>query len=755
MTNAIAANYKDPLIQSSNQDDDEIDLGELFGTLNDGKWLIILVTLIISFFGVAKSFLDIPIYKADAMLQVKEHSQTLAGLDPFSGSLENNIPVMAEIGIIKSRMILGKAVKNLDLDIFAKPKYYPVIGEVIARHFQKKNEDNIVSKPLLGQNSYAWGGEEIQVESITIPVDWENKELTLVAGEQGRFQLIYDDELILEGKVGKLVTKQLEGGQTPISIFVSVLESRPETKFIIVRKSRISAISQLKGNLTIKENGQNSGLLELTLESHNPELAVQVLNEIANIYVQQNVDHKSAESQKTLAFLEEQLPTLKVELEAANNILNEYKNRKGSIDLDVETKNILDSVVDIKIQETLLHQQRDELRQRYTGAHPSVVAIDKQIDRLQKQIHSHTAMVKTLPKTQQIILELTGDVEVKTNLYTTLFNNAQTLRVAKAGTVGDVRIVDYAELPDEPIKPKKILIIGVGFVLGLFLGVVAVFIRKSMQRGIEDPDLIEKQLNIPVYATIPHSKIQEKLTNRYRNKNSKTEIKRQAILALEAKEDMAIESLRSLRTTLHFALLEAKNNIILITGPAPGVGKTFISTNLATIIADTGKKILLIDGDLRKGYLNMILGLNRENGLSEIILNNITVEKATHTIPQANFDFIATGAVPPNPSELLLHQNFTTFLETVSKKYDLVIVDSPPILAVTDAAIIGRMAGAAFMVAKAGEHPMREIEQSVSKLSNAGVNLKGIVFNAMSVASSRYGNGSRKYVYQYNYARQT
>ena len=135
--------------------------------------------------------------------------------------------------------------------------------------------------------------------------------------------------------------------------------------------------------------------------------------------------------------------------------------------------------------------------------------------------------------------------------------------------------------------------------------------------------------------------------------------------------------------------------------------------------------------------------------------NNITVEKATHTISQANFDFIATGAIPPNPSELLLHQNFTNFLETVSKQYDLVIIDSPPILAVTDAAIIGRMASAAFMVAKAGEHPMREIEQSAKELLNAGVNLKGIVFNATPVSSSRYGYGSRKFVYQYNYAKQT
>ncbi len=752
MINATAENNKMPINYAPIQDDNAIELGELLGILIDGKWLIILATLIFSFFGIAKAFLDSPVYKSDAMLQINEKSQTLAGLDPLTDMFENKMPVMAEIEVIGSRMILGKAVENLDLDIIAKPKYFPVIGEAIARRFQQRNQENAVSEPLFDLSPYAWGGEAIQVETLTVPADWENQELILVAATRGYFQLFYSDELILEGEVGKVASKQLEGDQAPISIFVSLLKSRPETEFTIIRQSRSSAISQLKGGLTVSEKGKSTGILELTMESRNPNSAVKVLNEIANIYVQQNVEHKSAESQKTLVFLEKQLPALKEQLEAGNNILNEYKNRQGSIDLAVETRHILDGIVDIKTQETLLHQQRDELRQRYTEAHPAVVAVDKQIARLQEQMLSHDVMVKSLPKTQQIILELSGEVEVKTSLYTTLLNNAQTLRVAKAGTVGDARVIDYAVLPAQQIKPKKLLIIAGAFVLGLFLGFMAVFTRKLLHGGIEDPDLIEKRLNIPVYATIPHSKEQEKLTNKYHKKKSKTELNQKNILALEAKEDMAIESLRSLRTTLHFALLEAKNNIILFTGPSPGIGKTFVSSNLATVMADAGKKILLIDGDLRKGYLNKILGVSRENGLSEIILNTITVKDAIRAIPQANFDFISTGAIPPNPSELLLHENFANFLESISKRYDLVIIDSPPILAVTDAAIVGRMASAVFIVAKSGKHPMREFEQSLRKLLNAGADVKGFIFNNVPISSSRYGYGYGKYVYQYSYA---
>lgn len=749
MTDSTAAHIQTPINYSSIQNDDEIDLGEMLGILIDGKWLIILATLVSLFFGVAKAFLDDPVYKADAMLQVNEKSQTLAGLNPFTDLLENNTPVMAEIEVIKSRMILGKAVENLDLDIIAEPKYFPVIGKAIARRFEQRNQEDVVAKPLLGQFQYAWGGEAVQIERLTIPTDWENEELVLVAGKQGHYQLNYGGELILEGVVGKLASKHLGGHQAPISIFVSLLKSRPNTQFSIIRQSRSRAISQLNSDLAVTERGKNTGVLELTLESYSPDAAVKVLNEIANIYLQQNVEHKSAESQKTLAFLEKQLPIVKEQLEAATNVLNEYRNRMGSIDLGVETKNILEGIVEISTQETLLRQKRDELRQKYTEAHPSVVAVDKQIARLQAQMRSHDTMVKTLPKTQQVVLELSGDVEVKTNLYTTLLNNAQTLRVAKAGTVGDVRIIDYAVLPEKPIKPRKVTIVGVALVLGLFVGVVAVFVRKLLNRGIEDPDLIEKQLNIPVYATILHSKNQEVLVNKYL-RNTRRVANQPAILALAAKDDMAVESLRSLRTTLHFALLEAKNNIILITGPSPGVGKTFISTNLAAVMADAGKKVLLIDGDMRKGLVNKILSVNRENGLSEIILNTIAVKDAIRSIPLANFDFISTGAIPPNPSELLLHEHFAAFLEDVSKKYDLVIIDSPPILAVTDAAIIGRMTSAAFMVAKAGKHPMRELEQSVRKLVNAGTNVKGIIVNDVTESPSRYGYG--KYVYQYNYS---
>ncbi|WP_396956744.1 polysaccharide biosynthesis tyrosine autokinase [Nitrosomonas sp.] len=737
------------LDHASDLEDDEIDLGELLGMLADSKGLIITITLVVLLLGVAKSFLDQPIYKADGLLQIKENnSQSMAGLEALTGGFfETKTPVQAEIELIKSRMILGKTISNLHLDIIAEPKFFPVVGEAIARQLQRFSEEDTISNPLFGLPQYAWGGESIQVDTLELPNSWRDREIILQAVDEDRFTLIYEDEVILDGEVGKLASRQLEGYQQPVKIFVAQLRARPDTQFTLIRRSQGEAIRQLKESLSIAEVGKGTGILGLTVESPSPEEAVRIVNEIANTYLQQNVEQKSAESQKTLEFLEKQLPDLKEQLETATTTLNDYRTHKGSIDLDLETQNILTGAVELNTQLTLLQQKRDELRQRFTESHPNIIAIDKQINRLQTQLSAYDKKIGSLPETQQAILRLSRDVKVNTELYTTLLNHAQTIRVAKAGTVGNVRIIDYALVPDLPVRPKKLLIIAIALVTGLILGIVAAFLRRSLSHGVKDPDVIEKSLNVPVYAAIQHSKDQKQIEKKLKSRASPGDPP--LLLALENKEDLAIESLRSLRTTLHFAFLEARNNIIMITGPSPGIGKSFVSTNLAVVMADAGKKILLIDGDLRRGNIHKSLRLGRENGLSELITRSIGLDVAIKSIPQANIDFIPTGEIPPNPSELLLHERFGQLLETVSKQYDLVIVDSPPVLAATDAAIIGRLASATLMVIKAGAHPVRELEQSMKKLVQAGVDLKGAIFNNIPEASSRHGYG--QYVYQYQY----
>ncbi|MFI3198101.1 MAG: GNVR domain-containing protein, partial [Methylococcaceae bacterium] len=485
MTNLQSDTPRQPN-QQDNEEDENLDLGALIATILNEKYLIASVALIFLGLGVFKTQLTIPSYKADAMMQVEEKSN---GLNALSGVMEimDSPPLaLTEIEIIKSRQILGAAVKELHLDIVATPQYFPIIGKAIARRFQAKNLTGEVSTPLFGMDQYAWGGEKIQLDTLSVPDSLIGKGLVLLAGEQGHFTLKDEnDQTLLEGEVGKPVIKKLDNNEDSVNLFISSLKARKGTQFTVTRKPLLSAITELDKSLTIAEKGKKTGILSFSIEDPSAAKAAKILNQVTNNYVKQNVEQKSKEAQTTLEFLDKQLPSVKEQLEAATTALNEFRTQKGSIDLTIETGQILNSIVEITGQLTLLQQQKDELRGRFTEAHPTVLALDKQIARLQGQINSHDKKIETLPETQQVILRLTRDVEVSSELYTALLNSAQTLRVAKAGTVGNVRIIDEAVLPTGPVDSKKSLIIAVSLILGLVVGVGIAFIRKALHRGVE------------------------------------------------------------------------------------------------------------------------------------------------------------------------------------------------------------------------------------------------------------------------------
>lgn len=706
-------------------DEDEIDLGDLLGVLIESRWLIIGITLAAFALGAAYSFVATPVYKADGLIQVEEKQSGIGGLD-ISDLFEGDTSVSAEIEILRSRLVLGNVVDNLKLDVKARPDHFPVFGAALSRR----------SPPA--ERPY------IRVDSLDIPSSLVGEQLHLIA-DTNRFELLGPDaERLLTGVVGEIAQVTYAG--EPVSIFVSELRAEEGDEFLVSKQSRLKTIEALQGSLSVSEKGKGSGILAISLQGAHPDSASRQINEIADVYVRQNVERRSAEAEKTLQFLNEQLPAVKREMEAAEVALNAYRLERGSVDLPLETQAILGTIVTVEGQLNELQRQREQVTQSFTPAHPMVIALDKQIQRLNVELNELNDQVRELPTTQQEVLRLVRDTEVNTALYMSLLNTSQELRVVKGGTVGNVRIVDYAVTPYKPIKPKKSMVLLLSLLLGAFGGIAVAFARRALSGGVEDPDLIEKHINVPVYATIVHSKEQSRIYKKMQSKEA-----RRAILATNNPEDPAIEGLRNLRTALHFGMMDVENNCIMITGPSPSVGKSFISVNLAAVLTSNDKKVLLIDGDMRRGHLHQYLGLERENGLSDFISGEIPIGEALHATTVPGLTFISTGRVPPNPAELLLHKRFTNCLSVLTPRFDHIIIDSPPILAATDATIIGQMAGATLMVLKAGEHPMREIEQSVKRLRQAGVNLRGLLMNDVSVQSQRYGAG--KYNYQYSYER--
>lgn len=725
-------------MQRSDIDEDEISLDDLLDVVIGARWLIGVIAAAFLFFGIAYALIATPIYQADSLLQVEAEKSGLGALE-ITELLEGDASTTAEIELLRSRMVLGTAVDNLRLDIQATPHYFPIIGEAIAR----RHDGNGAAGAWFGMDSYAWGGELLTIDTLEVPLAYLGEPLILVAGQGGAYTLENEDgDTLLRGKVGESVVSGT--GNAVFSMFVPELIANEGTNFTITRSTRLKVIEDLQKNLSVSEKGKNSGVLSIALTGPDPQDVRKVVNEIANIYVRKNVERKSAEAEKTLEFLDEQLPDIKQRMEAAEVALNNYRLEMGSIDLPLETQALLEQVVTAEEELLQLEQERDGLIQRFTVEHPMIVALDDQIQRVRRIVEGLNTSIQKLPDTQQEVLRLHRDVQVSTELYTALLHNAQELRVVKAGTVGNVRVVDYAETPYKPIKPKKSMIVLLSLMLGLFAGLVAAFVRKALTGGVEDPDLIEQAVGIPVYAVVTHSGKQDKL-----EREIKAGATSHKVLAEWDQNDVAIEAIRNLRTALHFGMLDVINNIIMITGPAPGIGKSFVSVNLAAILASADKKVLLIDGDLRLGHLHESFGFNKENGVTEFVSGAVKIGDIIKRTTVQNVDLITTGKKPPNPAELLLHTRFVNLLKVLSKQYDHVIIDSAPILAVTDAGIIGQMAGATLMVLKAGEHPMREIELAVKRMRQSKVNLRGLVVNDLRVTSRKYGAG--KYNYQYAY----
>ncbi|WP_102306049.1 polysaccharide biosynthesis tyrosine autokinase [Vibrio cyclitrophicus] len=714
-----------PSQQSHTDNSDEIDLGKLLGILLDAKWLIMVTTFAFAVFGIAFALLSTPIYKADALIQIEEKSS--GGISSMVGDMgelfSQESSATTEVEIIKSRMILGETVDKFNLTTVTAPSYAPIVGKGLARLTGDINHI-VVSRFALP--SYASDyGHTIQI----------------VDAEKGTYQLVRDDErVILKGKVGELATAD------DYSLFVAGFESSNGFEFTIGKRSRLEAIEWLKSSLSLSEQGKQTGILKLSFEGENKQQISEILNHISQIYFLQNVKRNSAEAEKSLSFLESHLPGIKSELTGYEDTLNNYRQENESIDLGLEAQSTLKVMVELEAQLNELTFKESEISQRFTKDHPAYKSLLDKRKTLLGEKERLNKQVQKLPKTQREVLRMTRDVEVNQQIYIQLLNKVQELSIIKAGTVGNVRILDDAQAYARAVKPKKPLIVVLATLLGGMLSVAFVLVKAAFHRGVESPDQIE-QIGLPVYAAVPKSDLQIELTNRFKSKKKQTK-GTQALLAESNPADLSVEALRGLRTSLHFAMLEAKNNILMISGPAPGIGKSFISTNFAAVAAKTGQKVLLIDADMRKGYLQQSFGVNWDNGLSDVLSGKQEFAQSIKTTPVENLDIITRGQVPPNPSELLMHPRFAELMEWASKEYDLVIVDTPPVLAVTDPSIVGAFAGTTLMVARYGQNTIKEIDVARHRFEQSGIEVKGVIFNAIEKkASSSYGYGYYNYSY--------
>ncbi|MBV7309565.1 polysaccharide biosynthesis tyrosine autokinase [Acinetobacter sp. CWB-G5] len=710
--------------------EDTIDLKELFFSLI-AQWKLIALCILLSLICALLYLRATPdTYSVDALVQVEENKGASAALlGDLSSMVEQKQPAQAEIEILKSRLVLGNVIQHLNLDLKISGTQNSFTDRLLSpHHYQTEYQPKSV---LFKDDEKAF-----DIRQFNVPSNFRDKNLEL-RFKDGQFSLTntQTEQVILTGKTNQSNTLRTADGLWNISIYT---QDQLNDVYLIQKQSLPAAVNNILTNYSVAEKGKLTGILGLNYQGTDKTHITQVLNAILVSYSQQNIERRSAETAQTLKFLDEQLPELKQQLDVAEREFNKFRQQYNTVDVTKESELFLTQSVTLETQKAELEQKVAEASAKYTAEHPVMQQMNAQLGAIDKKIGELNATLKELPDLQRRYLQLYREVEVKQQLYTALLNSYQQLRIAKAGEIGNVRIVDTAVEPIEPIAPKKLQILILSIFLGGFLGTLLALLRNMMRSGIKDSAQIENELDLPVYATVPRSPVQESRINILKKK------KNIPILAVKNSDDIAIESLRSMRTAIHFALSSARNNLITISGPAPEVGKSFISTNLATILAQSDKRVLIIDADLRRGYLHKYFNLDTQPGLTELLNGQQSLDTVIRPTEVPGLSVISRGKSPANPSELLSSNQFKNLLEQMSEKFDHVIIDTPPVLAVTDGIIISQYTGVNLVIARYAKTQMKELELTLNRFEQAGVKVNGFILNDIQrSAGSSYG---------YNYA---
>ncbi|MGF6771215.1 tyrosine-protein kinase Etk/Wzc [Paraburkholderia sp. GAS199] len=773
--------------------DEDAVMRDMLRVVLEQIWWVVGIAACVILAAVLYTRVATPIYSADALLQVDAQTgnnappQNTPSVVPQSGPVQTD----AEIEIIKSRAVVEPVVEQFKLNFSATAKTMPVLGKISALFARPGH-------PLgagFGMRSYAWGGEQFAVDSITVPKSLEGTRLTLRALGDNRYEVTDPfGEQLLTGVAGQ------EASGNGVTLFVKTLVANPGTEFYVTRFNQLDAVSALSSGLQVSEKGRDTGVVQLSYMGADPHAITDITNAVAASYLKQRTERAQEEASRMLSFLSGELPRLRAEVKKTETALSEYQSRVGSASFQPtqEAGLYLAGGLDYEKQIAALRIQRSQLLLRFTEASRDVQQVDAQIAAMSREKATFESRFAALPSSERNALALQRDAKVAEEIYVALLNKTQELSISRAGTIGNVHIIDNALLPSQPVRPKSALIISAGTLLGIVGGILFAICRRTFFTGVSDPELVERRFQLPIFGSIAFSPEQERNDRQLSAaraaalpapRSTPTEVR-----AIESKAgglmglirsrattaaapvgtqtvigsskaplrpllvkthpyDTTVEGLRGLRATLQFGLVDAPNRVVAITSPAPSDGKSFLCANLAALIAESGKRVLLIDADLRRGRLAQYMGRSPNGGLTELLTGQVDLDVAARATGVDGLHFIAAGAYPPNPSEILTSARFGEILARFEQEFDLVIVDTPPLLAVADAAVVANIAGSTVLVMRAGAHTEGHLAEALKKLRRARARVVGGVMNAVPLKSrNRYGTYDYAYAYTYSSA---
>ena len=722
-------------LTNAREDDDDIDLMAIVTTLWAGKFLIAAVVVVATLFGAFSYTVTPRSYEASALIQVEPKSsgfqdsavsQTMQSLVGSSGS-----PMSGEIAIMTSRLVVGSAVDSMHLDWVAQPQKFPFIGDAVS-HGRLTFLQGFLPK------AYARSGDAIVLSDLTVPLDWVGRPIRVTNLGQGKLRVELPDGSKVDGRVGKPISDDTKS----YSVLISGLTGDLGREYVLMRIQRNQAIQAVQHGLSVAERPNGSNMLLATYADYSPSRAQDILQAISNAYVNQNVDRSAAEATKSLQFVQAQQPSARAAVDAAQNAMTAYQVKNNTVDLTQETQSLLTAITGIQTQLNQLDVQEATLKQNYTVKHPAYQAILKQRAELEAQLSGLRKEAARLPEAQKQVLDLTGNLQIAQQSYTDMLGRLEQLKILASAAIGNVRVIDTAVANTFSISPRRVIIALAAFV-GFVLGAGFVLVRSFLIKGIRGAEEIER-LGFPVFATIGYSREQAS------EDAGLSRLNKYAILATSHADDPVVEAIRSLRTALHFGMLDSSSKAVLFTSAAPNAGKSFISVNLAVTAALTGQRVCLIDADLRRGSQRHYLDAPRNTpGLSEVLAGELSLDRALLEGPVDGLSVLLSGRFPPNPSELLMRKEFTDLLETLNDRFDLIILDAPPVLAVTDPVIIGKRVAAVIIVARHLETQHGALAAVQKAFEGANIRIAGAVLNGFRADRAGY-YGSSYYNYSYN-----
>lgn len=685
------------------------------------------------------------IYQASALVEVQEVGNFIDSDDTVAIPDFNAPTIKEEANLLSSRRVLGPVVEQFGLRFSAEPRRLPVLGDL--------TQKIPVLADLMGHltiaDHFAWSDADIELIDLQIPRRWEDEELTLTTMGDNQFSLTDSDDRILieQARVGAPVEIALPN-QDPLIIHIAELDAPVGVEFSLTRFSLQTTISELRRNLATEHSDAASRMITLKLNGKDPARIAEVTNAVLAEYKSVKLGTQNRSADAELLFFEEQLPQVEADLRAAEIALADFRRTANSFNQDTQVNFKLGQLDKLETQLLEKEIERDDLLKRYTVNHPTPKRLQKEIDVLQDKIRQVRGTIQSAPDTQREQAVLEDELDTKRTLFIEMSGKLQKLRLANAGNVGEVQIIDDALAPRKPVSPNTMLAVAGGTLAMLFLYTLYLTLRSALSTVITDQESLERASGLPVFMNIPKSAAQRRLGNPVTvdprrllpgaDSDATSKAISSNVLALSKPEDYSVENLRGLRSMLEDVMAGANNNVLMFTSPLPSMGKSFLSLNLAVLVAQSGKRVLLIDADYQRGQLHKSLGLGAGPGLPEVVRGKSELKETVKATPVANLYCIPRGYSGGTGSEMPSDKEFGTFLDVVAPRFDIVIIDTPPVLSVSTAASLGKHAGSTIMVIKEGEVKEPQLSESLKRLTFSGVRVSGCIMNGSSSPTPKH-----------------